>query len=172
MVYVSFLNGRGRCGCVYGTKGAVDRKSLGTTALSHSTFCVSFYIPKSQHLLVSHVRCWHIAVTPGFVFSFCNCIREIDCDFLQILYHRLLTPIISYRVSEETCRSQLRHLDTQSEVSRRNACLPLPHVITPERQRGLLQQHVTLIQLTGSRNWTIKSWHLRSIIFGISSFIP
>jgi hypothetical protein len=23
----------GRCGCVYGTKGAVDRKSLGTTAL-------------------------------------------------------------------------------------------------------------------------------------------
>jgi hypothetical protein len=23
----------GRCGCVYGTKGAVDRKSLGTTGL-------------------------------------------------------------------------------------------------------------------------------------------
>jgi hypothetical protein len=25
----------GRCGCVYGTKGAVDRKSLGTTGLDH-----------------------------------------------------------------------------------------------------------------------------------------
>jgi hypothetical protein len=28
-----FKKGRGRCGCVYGTKGAVDRKSLGTTVL-------------------------------------------------------------------------------------------------------------------------------------------
>jgi hypothetical protein len=28
-----FKNGRGRCGCVYGTKGAVDRKSLGTAYL-------------------------------------------------------------------------------------------------------------------------------------------
>jgi hypothetical protein len=27
---------RGRCGSVYGTKGAVDRKSLGTTDLQHS----------------------------------------------------------------------------------------------------------------------------------------
>jgi hypothetical protein len=25
-----FKKGRGRCGCVYGTEGAVDRKSLGT----------------------------------------------------------------------------------------------------------------------------------------------
>jgi hypothetical protein len=25
--------GRGRCSCVYGTKGAVDRQSLGTTGL-------------------------------------------------------------------------------------------------------------------------------------------
>jgi hypothetical protein len=26
----------GRCGCVYGTKGAVDRKSLGTTGLNYT----------------------------------------------------------------------------------------------------------------------------------------
>jgi hypothetical protein len=25
----------GRCGCVYGTKGAVDRKSLGTAGVHH-----------------------------------------------------------------------------------------------------------------------------------------
>jgi hypothetical protein len=28
-----FKKAGGRCGCVYGTKGAVDQKSLGTTAL-------------------------------------------------------------------------------------------------------------------------------------------
>jgi hypothetical protein len=31
-----FKKGRGRCGCVYGTKGAVDRKSLGTADLDGS----------------------------------------------------------------------------------------------------------------------------------------
>jgi hypothetical protein len=32
-----FKKGRGRCGCVYGTKGAVDGNILGTTAL-HGKF--------------------------------------------------------------------------------------------------------------------------------------
>jgi hypothetical protein len=35
-----FKKGRGRCGCVYGAKGAVDRKSLGTTGLKQVA-CVS-----------------------------------------------------------------------------------------------------------------------------------
>jgi hypothetical protein len=37
-----FKKVRGRCGCVYGTKGAVDRKNLGTTALYYSYRALSF----------------------------------------------------------------------------------------------------------------------------------
>jgi hypothetical protein len=31
--FLKNVGGGGRCGCVYGTKGAVDRKSLGTTVI-------------------------------------------------------------------------------------------------------------------------------------------
>ena len=32
--------GRGRCRCVYGTEGAVDRKSLGTADVGHVQVCL------------------------------------------------------------------------------------------------------------------------------------
>jgi hypothetical protein len=44
----------GRCGCVYGTKGAVDRKSLGTTGVERHR-CSSFF--GSLHMV--------FAVPPG-----------------------------------------------------------------------------------------------------------
>jgi hypothetical protein len=37
-LWVCIWNQGGHCGCVYGTKGAVDRKSLGTAALNHSGY--------------------------------------------------------------------------------------------------------------------------------------
>jgi hypothetical protein len=37
-----FKKGRGRCGCVYGNKWAVDRKSLGTTDLEQAW--TTFYV--------------------------------------------------------------------------------------------------------------------------------
>jgi hypothetical protein len=45
-----FKKGRGRCGCVYGTKGAVDRKSLGTTDID-VTNTLSYWLLYTDQLL-------------------------------------------------------------------------------------------------------------------------
>jgi hypothetical protein len=48
-IYVFFKKVGGRCGCVYGTKGAVDRKSLGTTGLDQS-LSTDYLLRRLYHL--------------------------------------------------------------------------------------------------------------------------
>jgi len=49
-------------------------------------------------------------------------------------------------------------------------CLPLPNVIRLERHRGRSQNRFTANQLKGSQNRTIKPFHRRSFVLGVSSY--
>jgi hypothetical protein len=65
----------GPCGCAYGTKGAVDRKSLGTTVLETADCTFSCQLPRHNRYCYRHclykclVKCLKLLQLATFVFG-------------------------------------------------------------------------------------------------------